>query len=846
MGASTTAMTTMAKKKADEARRVADGSGEAAPGARKKPEAAPEPEPEKTSSSNPVIRCFQGVLDIINGMAVQTTLYIAFVGIFQCLILTMRMREEFYLDKHVMDRIVENHFDSSHNTFESIRRTADVYEWGNNVLFPGLFGDAGPCHAVPGSRVTPKNCVDEVWPDGDGSFHMDGATHFGIADLVERMDQFDWTEGLTLRVSRVGAQTCQHTHQLGECYPELESGAAYNGASDSYGYNATHPGMPLTHPFTFHSREELGSAPSVASAAFPSLRSFDASGYVAVIIPFFSDTYLPEQSGTSDEVTDYRAHYVTPTNGRTPSYYCVRVSPNGQHLRQLCDPGANGDGTGQPTGAVRAAVEELWNDLKRGHFIDHRARVMTLTMQLRNNHLGVRYRITLMFEFTSLGAIFTSYDTETRMLDDWKSEYMGFYANIALGLVIFFSLMEGVEIASSGITAYFSDLWNVMDWANFLIYYFVYYRMQTVYAAIERAPYGPAAVASAVEAGSGSFDDSSLGSACAGSYMCREVGYFDDWEVMSLFRQMKVFFALCVCIQLLKVLKFLAALVPKTGLATAVLKACIVDLSFFGLSFIISMAAFSQMMFIQLGPVIEDYCDQIPAFVSLARALFGDFDIDEIMDNSSGYLNTILFLGYLFFAVFIMLSMFLAILAEGQMKVRENEEKQKEEGCYGDAGWTNEFGVLVAPQQLFARVCRAAPAEEKADAQAEGAGGEGDDDDDGFLEPPAAAPAPVAPAGASGAMNEIMSDVLAQMTEVSDSSKKEVQRVSKDMSMVVLQQIELMQEVRSLRAELKAGQPVIVAATAQPARGGAGSASGRNGAPRTLSEQPRAEPSIAV
>ena len=61
---------------------------------------------------------------------------------------------------------------------------------------------------------------------------------------------------------------------------------------------------------------------------------------------------------------------------------------------------------------------------------------------------------------------------------------------------------------------------------------------------------------------------------------------------------------------------------------------------------------------------MEGYRDQIPAFISLFRALFGDFDIDEIMDNSSGYLNALFFLTYLFVAIFIMLSMFLAILAE--------------------------------------------------------------------------------------------------------------------------------------------------------------------------------------
>ena len=44
-------------------------------------------------------------------------------------------------------------------------------------------------------------------------------------------------------------------------------------------------------------------------------------------------------------------------------------------------------------------------------------------------------------------------------------------------------------------------------------------------------------------------------------------------------------------------------------------------------SFVIAMAAFSMMLFVQLGPVMEGYWDQVPAFISLFRALFGDFDI---------------------------------------------------------------------------------------------------------------------------------------------------------------------------------------------------------------------------
>ena len=60
------------------------------------------------------------------------------------------------------------------------------------------------------------------------------------------------------------------------------------------------------------------------------------------------------------------------------------------------------------------------------------------------------------------------------------------------------------------------------------------------------------------------------------------------------------------------------------------------------------------MFYVQLGPVMEGFNDQLASFISLARALFGDFDIDEILNNSRGYTNAVLFLTYLFVSVFIL------------------------------------------------------------------------------------------------------------------------------------------------------------------------------------------------
>ena len=92
------------------------------------------------------------------------------------------------------------------------------------------------------------------------------------------------------------------------------------------------------------------------------------------------------------------------------------------------------------------------------------------------------------------------------------------------------------------------------------------------------------------------------------------------------------------------------------------------------------MLSFSMMFYVQLGPVMEGYFDQQASFISLSRALFGDFDVPDILNNSKGYVNVMLFLVYLFVAVFIMLSMFLAILGESQNAVRMVQDDQRREG----------------------------------------------------------------------------------------------------------------------------------------------------------------------
>ena len=109
----------------------------------------------------------------------------------------------------------------------------------------------------------------------------------------------------------------------------------------------------------------------------------------------------------------------------------------------------------------------------------------------------------------------------------------------------------------------------------------------------------------------------------------------------------------------------------------------------FTLFFFFFIFAAAQLFFIQLGPYLDSYNNITSAFVTLFRALFGDFDLTAIMDNSSSYTNAILLMLYLFGAIFVLLSIFLTILGEHQEGVRGEQQEAKEAGTSAP-----EYGIL--------------------------------------------------------------------------------------------------------------------------------------------------------
>ena len=93
-------------------------------------------EPTPAKKRNLCVRAAGALGGLVNTVSAQTLLYFSFVILFQLLTDTLRLREEYLLDKFVSDTFFDNHFDATLNQFAHIRRTADVFEWGNQVLWP--------------------------------------------------------------------------------------------------------------------------------------------------------------------------------------------------------------------------------------------------------------------------------------------------------------------------------------------------------------------------------------------------------------------------------------------------------------------------------------------------------------------------------------------------------------------------------------------------------------------------------------------------------------------------------------------------------------------------------------
>ena len=154
--------------------------------------------------------------------------------------------------------------------------------------------------------------------------------------------------------------------------------------------------------------------------------------------------------------------------------------------------------------------------------------------------------------------------------------------------------------------------------------------------------------------------------------LCQSIGYYDAQGMFEHISYLRNLLSVSLLLLLLKTLKFIAMLLPATSLLVQVLSKARNELFFFAISFGITVFAFSVTFWVQLGSQMQQFSSMQMSFITVVRALFGDFDLESIGERFSLLSFPVaLFLLFLFTAVFVILSMFLAILGEAQGAVRE-------------------------------------------------------------------------------------------------------------------------------------------------------------------------------
>ena len=99
---------------------------------------------------------------------------------------------------------------------------------------------------------------------------------------------------------------------------------------------------------------------------------------------------------------------------------------------------------------------------------------MTISLSPTSNPVGVRTHVRMMFEIFATGTVIPSYDAQPRVVREDSIQETRLYVWIAAGFTIFFMLSEAYEMNSDGIK-YWQNMWNVLDWVNFILFWFVWY-----------------------------------------------------------------------------------------------------------------------------------------------------------------------------------------------------------------------------------------------------------------------------------------------------------------------------------------------------------------------------------
>ncbi|CAJ0558759.1 unnamed protein product, partial [Mesorhabditis spiculigera] len=299
------------------------------------------------------------------------------------------------------------------------------------------------------------------------------------------------------------------------------------------------------------------------------------------------------------------------------------------------------------SGALEVIEKLLYN-----RWIERGTRAVLVDFSLYNANINLFCVCRLLFELPSTGGVIPTANFETLQLIRYVTTF-DYFVLVCEGVFTAFTLFlvfeELLEIMKWRLR-YFESFWNIIDVLVILL------SIVTIVLSLNRIRVFENRVNILVN------DD--LNVASMDDAVTANNNYSNFLAVLLFFSWMKIF----KYISFNKTMSQLSATLSRSAK----------DIGGFAVMFFIFFFAYAQFGYLCFGTQIQDYSTFYSAVFALLRTILGDFDF-HALENANRVLGPTFFITYVFFVFFVLLNMFLAIINDTYVEVKQELEKQKSE-----------------------------------------------------------------------------------------------------------------------------------------------------------------------
>ena len=312
------------------------------------------------------------------------------------------------------------------------------------------------------------------------------------------------------------------------------------------------------------------------------------------------------------------------------------------------------------TNLTTSNLVDAFTYFEENTWLDRQTRILFMSLVVYNGNFNLYAVVNFRFELSLAGVVVPTYTIRTVEMDIFVSWLDSFaktmsmvlevvlYCGMLYYLVNEFRELYDVYDSTGSPLGYFSDPWNVIDWSLIILSFFAL-SMRIQFALLpEVRSFSP-------------FTDQ-----------------FAELSAAALqYNQSFVFDAIAATFGIFKIFRYYELQHNLFLLRSAVAKG-VGDLSFFTATLMLVMFGFALSGQEIFGQENNDFVNPIVSFTTLFLTVLGEFDLDRMLDVDATFALYFFFF-YQMFVFLIMINIFLALLNDAYLDVKETDKKREVE-----------------------------------------------------------------------------------------------------------------------------------------------------------------------